>query len=96
MGSQNLRPRCVLAFAHGHMVILREVHDVWKSALTLYVQISASCSYTKKVKKKYLDTMHHLYVLVSERGGGAEKRLVFVSKKNCFFTNDPLVKSCYS
>ena len=66
------------------MVILREVHDVWKSALTLYVQISASCSYTKKVKKKYLDTMHHLYVLVSERGGGAEKRLVFVSKKICF------------
>ena len=34
----------------------------------------------KKVKKVYLDTMHHLYVLVSERGGGADKRLVFVSK----------------
>ena len=34
----------------------------------------------KIVKKKYLDTMHHLYVLDSERGGGAEKRLVFLSK----------------
>ena len=34
----------------------------------------------KKVKKKYLNTMHHLYVLDSERGGGAEKRLFFVSK----------------
>ena len=62
------------------MVILREVHDVWKSSLTLYVQISASCSYTKNVKKEYLDTMHHLYVLVSERVEGAEKLLVFVSK----------------
>ena len=96
MGLQKLRPSCMLPFAHGHMVILREVHDVWKSALTLYVQISASCSCTKKVKKKYLDTMHHLYVLVSERGGGAEKQLVFVSKKKSFFINDPLVKSCYS
>ena len=34
----------------------------------------------KKAKKKYLNTMHHLYVLVSERGGGADKRLIFVSK----------------
>ena len=34
----------------------------------------------KKVKKKYLDAMHHLYVLDSERGGGPEKRQVFVSK----------------
>ena len=51
------------------MVILREVHDVWKSALTLYVQISASCSHTKKGEEKYLDTMHHFNVVVSERGG---------------------------
>ena len=95
MGLKNPRPRCVLAFAHGHMVILRRVHDVLKSALTLYVQISASCSYTKKGEEKYLDTMHHLYVLDSERGGGAEKRLVFVSKKISLFTNDRLVISWY-
>ena len=52
MGSKNLRPRCVLDFAHGPMVILSEVHDVCKSAHILDVQISTSCSYTKKVKKK--------------------------------------------
>ena len=78
------------------MVILREVYNVWKSAHTLYVQISTSCSYAKKVKKKKcIDTMHHIYVLVTERGGGAEKRLVFVSKNVSVFTNDTLVKSCY-
>ena len=62
---------------------------------TLYVQFSTLCSYTKKVQKKNLDTMHHLYVVVSERGGGAEKRLVFISKNIPVFTNDSLVKSCY-
>ena len=71
------------------MVILREVHDVWKSAHTLYVQTSTSCSHTKKVKKKKIDTLHHLYLLVSERGGDAEKRLVFVSKKNWFLQMTP-------
>ena len=88
--SQNLHPRCVLAFAHGHMVILREVRNVWKSAHTLYVQISTSCSYAKKVKKKKcIDTMHHIYVLVSERGGGDEKRLVFASKTYRFLQMTP-------
>ena len=49
---------------------IAQVHDVWQSAHTRYVQISTSCSYTKKVKKKkHIDTMHHLYVVVSERGG---------------------------
>ena len=65
------------------------------SAHTLYVQISTSCSYTKMMKEKNIDIIHHLYVLVSERGGGAEKRLVFVSEKISVFTNDFLVKSCY-
>ena len=46
------------------MVILRKVHDVWKCAHTLYVQISTACLYTKKVKEKNVDAMHHLYVLV--------------------------------
>ena len=49
----------------------------------------------QKGEEKNLDTMHHLYVLVSERGGGAEKRLLFISKKISVFTNDSLVKSCY-
>ena len=81
----------MLVFALGHMVILRQVHDVWKSALTLYVQISTSCSYTKKVKKKYLDTMHHLYVLVSERGGVLRNDYFLYLKKYFFFPNDHLV-----
>ena len=41
-------------------------------------------------EEKKIDTMHHLYVFVSQRGGGGgggmegveEKRLVFVSEKN--------------
>ena len=33
--------------------------------------------------------MHHLYVLVSERGGGSEKRLVFVYKKYLFLQMTP-------
>ena len=49
--------------------------------------------HTQNVKKKCIDTMHYLYVLVSEREG--EKRLVFVSKKISVFTNDLLLKSCY-
>ena len=52
LGSQNLRPCCVLAIAHGHIVILREAHDLWKSAHAMYVLISTSCLYTIKMKKK--------------------------------------------
>ena len=78
------------------MVILCEVHDVWKSALTPYVQISGSCSYTKKVKKINLDTMHHFNVVVSERGGVLRNDQFLFPKEYRLFTNDPLVKSCYS
>ena len=72
------------------MVILREVHDVWKSALTLYVQISTSCSY-ENAKKIYLGTMHHLYVLVSERRGVLGNDYFLYLKKISFFTNDHLL-----
>ena len=62
--SQNLHPRCVLAFAHGHMVILREVRNVWKSAHTLYVQISTSCSYAifLETKASCIEGVEHLFV----------------------------------
>ena len=36
-------------------------------------------THEKGEEKRYIDTIHHLYLLVAERGGGAEKRLVFVS-----------------
>ena len=42
-------------------------------------------THEKGEEKIYIDTMHHLYLLVAERGGGAEKRLVFVSKKIGFY-----------
>ena len=95
MGTQNLRPRCVLAFVHGHTVTLREVHD-GNLDLQCMCRFPRHVHSRKKVMKKYLDTMHHLYVFDSEREGGAEKRQVFVSKLISIFTNDPLAKSCYS
>ena len=49
----------------------------------------------EKGGEKNHETMHHLYVLVSESEEGVEERLVFVSKKLSIFTNDPLVKSYY-
>ena len=39
----------------------------------------------KGEEKNFIDTMHHLYVLISEKRRCAEKRLVFVSQKNIGF-----------
>ena len=57
------------------MVVVREVdlHAAWKSAHThfaMYVQVSTSCLHTQNRRRKHIDAMHHLYVFVSQRGGG--------------------------
>ena len=49
--------------------VLCEVHAAWKSAHTL-CNVSTSCTYTNRRRKKNSDAMHHLYVFVSQRGGG--------------------------
>ena len=76
------------------MVVVREVHAAWKSAHTLCnVCAGFHVTYVHEIGvEKNIDTMHHLYVFVSQRGkegGGGEKRLVFVSKKVSVFTDDP-------
>ena len=49
------------------------------------------CAMYVLVSIKNIDTMHHLYVFVSQRGGGGggEKRLVSFLKKISVFTDDP-------
>ena len=90
MGSQNLRPRCVLAFTLGHMVILREVHDAWKSALTVYVQISASCSYKKKSEEK-ISQYHASFVCARFwKGRGCWQTTNFCFEINIDFYKWPL------
>ena len=72
---------------------MREVHAAWKSAHTL-CNVCAGFHVTyiyERGEEKNIDTLHHLYVFVSQRGGGGggEKRLVFVSKKISVFADDP-------
>ena len=48
--------------------------NAWADFHTMYI-------HKMDVENKF-DTMHHLYVFVSQGGGVGEKRLVFVSEKN--------------
>ena len=54
---------------------MREVHGAWKSAHTLcnvLVRAGFHVSYIHEIgeEEKNSDTMHHLYVFVSQRGEG--------------------------
>ena len=53
------------------MVVLREVHAAWKSAHTLCnVCAGFHFMYTHEIGEEKIDTMHHSYVFVSQRGEG--------------------------
>ena len=55
------------------MVVVREVHAAWKPAHTLCnVCAGFHVTYIHEIgeEKKKIDTMHHLCVFVSQRGGG--------------------------
>ena len=56
------------------MVVVREVHAAWKSAhLLCNVCAGFHVMYIHEIgKEKKIDTMHHLYVFVSQGGGGGE------------------------
>ena len=73
--------------------VVCEVHAAWKSAPTLCnVCAGFHVTYIHEIgAEKNIDTMHHLYVFVSQGGGGGGegKRLVFVSKIISVFTDDP-------